>query len=159
MTKAMDKAQRDSMLTSHKQSADKYAGDVIVKIGHIQSMQLVIEYVKRIMGENCNAVWLRCKDLHTITRVLYDITDVMTADHANPQNIRKQEEMKQLSITPDEWDRNDLVLSFGHPSFHNVILQKITENTVIEIYVYQRDLVHLAPPCVDEIVERIAAGN
>lgn len=124
---------RDPLLVRHEQFARKIVKGLGVKINHIGSTKFVLGYIQLMMGADCWTVWLRDKGIHTIKRVLYDITDVDAHDDEHPQSIHRAEEMKQLSVTSDEWLTCDLVLSFGDPPFCNVIIQRIDEDSFIEV--------------------------
>lgn len=124
---------RDPLLVRHEYYAKKIVKGLGVKIDHIGSAKFALDYVKRLMSADCWTVWLRDKGIHTIKRILFDMTNVDMHDDKHPLNIRRLKEIERLSVTSDEWLTCDLVLSFGNPPFRNVIIQRIDEDSFIEV--------------------------
>lgn len=129
--------------TRREQFADKYVSGIITTIDILDNLY-TIEFVQRVMGSDCHTVWLRHRRTHDIVRVLYDLTDVDVHDATHPQNVRREEEIRHLSVTADEWYDYELALSFGNPAFHHMILYRNSEETVVVVSVWCGDLVR--PP-------------
>jgi hypothetical protein len=119
--------------------ADKYIHGIITTIDVVR-LQDAISEAQHCIGSDCVTVWLRDKRTHDTRRILYDITDVDAHDDTHPQTIRRMAEYEHLSVTPEEWNEYELVMSFGRDPFLHMIFTRLSDETVVVVSMWRGDL-------------------